>query len=572
MEMTGERRIPAPRQQVWEALNDPEALRASIPGCESVERTADDAFTAKVGVKLGPMSAKFGGKVKLENINPPASYTISGEGNGGAMGFAKGGADVALEELGPAETLLKYNVKAQVGGKMAQLGARLIDSTAKQMADQFFDRFAALLTPAAPEAARPEMAEAAAPTGGFVTETAGAPEDAANMAAGAAMRSPARSRRDRHPCRRRGAWQHRRRDRHRVPRRRQRPRSAHPARRRGSERRRRQAGLSAEPPRGGRERDPPAAADAADRALRPAAAILGRLRADARHPRADVPVSAPDRPSASEGVNRPRPTTVTAQAVAGGATDLPESVEATQRLLAAGGYVADRALATTVHLALRMGRPLFLEGEPGTGKTEIAKVLAKELPRRLVRLQCYDGLDLSAAAYEWNHARQLMSIRLAEATGTVQDREALERGIYDRRFLQERPLLQALSPEGGPAVLLIDELDRADEPFEAFLLEILADFQLSVPELGTIKAAVAPIVIITSNRTREVHDAIRRRCLYHWVDYPDAARETRHPEDPRAGRAGGTSRPRLSPSCRSCAAATISSCRAWPRPSTGPRR
>ena len=147
MEMTGERRLPAPRQQVWEALNDPEALRASIPGCETVERTADDAFTAKVGVKLGPMSAKFGGKVKLENINPPASYTISGEGIGGAMGFAKGGADVALEELGPSETLLKYNVKAQVGGKMAQLGARLIDSTAKQMADQFFDKFAANLTP-----------------------------------------------------------------------------------------------------------------------------------------------------------------------------------------------------------------------------------------------------------------------------------------------------------------------------------------------------------------------------------------------------------------------------------------
>ncbi|MFZ4409824.1 MAG: CoxG family protein [Paracraurococcus sp.] len=158
MEMTGERRIPAPRQQVWEALNDPEALRAAIPGCESVERTADDAFTAKVGVKLGPMAAKFGGKVKLENINPPASYTISGEGNGGAMGFAKGGADVALEELGPSETLLKYHVKAQVGGKMAQLGARLIDSTAKQMADQFFDRFAALLTPA-PE---PALAAAAA--------------------------------------------------------------------------------------------------------------------------------------------------------------------------------------------------------------------------------------------------------------------------------------------------------------------------------------------------------------------------------------------------------------------------
>jgi carbon monoxide dehydrogenase subunit G len=160
MEMTGERRIPASRQQVWEALNDPEALRASIPGCESVTRTAEDAFEAKVAVKLGPMSAKFGGKVKLENIVPPVSYTISGEGNGGAMGFAKGGADVALEELGPNETLLTYSVKAQVGGKMAQLGARLIDSTAKQMSDQFFNRFAALLTPAPAEAAPAAAAEA----------------------------------------------------------------------------------------------------------------------------------------------------------------------------------------------------------------------------------------------------------------------------------------------------------------------------------------------------------------------------------------------------------------------------
>ncbi|WP_270936400.1 AAA family ATPase [Falsiroseomonas oryzae] len=201
----------------------------------------------------------------------------------------------------------------------------------------------------------------------------------------------------------------------------------------------------------------------------------------------------------------------------------PSTVEATQRLLAAGGYVADRQLATTVHLALRMGRPLFLEGEPGTGKTEIAKVLAAQLPRRLVRLQCYDGMDLASAAYEWNHARQLMAIRLAEASGEAGDRAALERGIYDRRFLQSRPLLDAL--EGEPAVLLIDELDRADEPFEAFLLEILADFQLSIPEFGTVKAAVPPVVVITSNRTREVHDAIRRRCLYHWVDYPDAARE-----------------------------------------------
>ncbi|MBI0535105.1 MoxR family ATPase [Roseomonas sp. KE2513] len=218
------------------------------------------------------------------------------------------------------------------------------------------------------------------------------------------------------------------------------------------------------------------------------------------------------------------------------APPLPASVAATQALLEAGGYVADRALATTVHLALTMGRPLLLEGEPGTGKTEIAKVLAAQLPRRLVRLQCHDGMDLSSAAYEWNHARQLMAIRLAESAG-VSERQGLERSLYDRRFLEARPLLQAI--EGSPALLLIDELDRADEPFEAFLLEILADFQLTVPELGTIRAETPPVVVITSNRTREVHDAIRRRCLYHWVDYPDAGRERailarRAPEVPAA--------------------------------------
>jgi MoxR-like ATPase len=200
----------------------------------------------------------------------------------------------------------------------------------------------------------------------------------------------------------------------------------------------------------------------------------------------------------------------------------PTSIAETAALLTAQGYIADRQLATTVHLALAMERPLFLEGEPGTGKTEIAKVLAAGLGRRLVRLQCYDGLDLAASAYEWDHAGQLMAIRLGE--GTV-PREALAAGIYSSEFLLRRPLLSAIDPDLPPSVLLIDELDRADEPFEAFLLELLADFQLSIPQFGTMRAAQKPVVVLTSNRTREVHDAIRRRCLYHWVDYPDAARE-----------------------------------------------
>ncbi len=202
----------------------------------------------------------------------------------------------------------------------------------------------------------------------------------------------------------------------------------------------------------------------------------------------------------------------------------PSSVSATADLLAAGGYIADPALATTVHLALAMQRPLFLEGEPGTGKTEIAKVLAAGLGRRLVRLQCYDGMDLAAAAYEWDYAKQLVTIRLAEATGET-DRGQLGRDIFGREYLQSRPLLSSIDPDLGPAVLLIDELDRADEPFEAFLLELLADYQITIPELGTIRATVPPVVVLTSNRTREVHDAIRRRCLYQWVDYPTAARE-----------------------------------------------
>jgi MoxR-like ATPase len=198
------------------------------------------------------------------------------------------------------------------------------------------------------------------------------------------------------------------------------------------------------------------------------------------------------------------------------------SIADTAALLAAQGYIADRQLATTVHLALAMQRPLFLEGEPGTGKTEIAKVLAAGLGRRLVRLQCYDGLDLAASAYEWDHAGQLLAIRLSEASGRGQE---LAASLYGSEFLLRRPLLSAIDPDLPPAVLLVDELDRADEPFEAFLLELLGDFQLSIPQFGVVRAKEKPVVVLTSNRTREVHDAIRRRCLYHWVDYPDAARE-----------------------------------------------
>jgi MoxR-like ATPase len=204
---------------------------------------------------------------------------------------------------------------------------------------------------------------------------------------------------------------------------------------------------------------------------------------------------------------------------------LPGSIEAALDLLGSGDYLADRSLATVLFLALRMGRPLFLEGEAGVGKTEIAKVLAQTLTRRLIRLQCYEGLDVAAAVYEWNYAAQMIAIRVAEAEGE-HDRARLEHDVFSERFLIKRPLLQALEPDtAGAPVLLIDELDRADEAFEAFLLEVLADFQVTIPELGTVKASAPPIVIITSNRTREIHDALKRRCLYHWVGYPSAARE-----------------------------------------------
>ncbi len=204
---------------------------------------------------------------------------------------------------------------------------------------------------------------------------------------------------------------------------------------------------------------------------------------------------------------------------------LPQSIDDAAELLEAGDYVADRSLATTVFLSLKMGRPLFLEGEAGVGKTEIAKVLAEVLGRRLERLQCYEGLDVAAAVYEWNYSAQMIEIRLAEAEG-ISERSRIADDVFSERFLIKRPLLRALEADGaGAPVLLIDELDRADEPFEAYLLEILSDFQITIPEIGTVRAAEPPIVVITSNRTREIHDALKRRCLYHWVDYPDAERE-----------------------------------------------
>ncbi len=205
--------------------------------------------------------------------------------------------------------------------------------------------------------------------------------------------------------------------------------------------------------------------------------------------------------------------------------NLPTSIDATLEMLVSGGYFADRSLATVLFLSLKMGRPLFLEGEAGVGKTEIAKVLSFALNRPLIRLQCYEGLDISSAVYEWNYAAQMVEIRMREASGQT-NRDAMEDDVFSEKFLIRRPLLQALEQvDGRTPILLIDELDRTDEAFEAFLLEVLSDFQVTIPELGTIKAKEPPIVVITTNRTREIHDALKRRCLYHWVDYPDAERE-----------------------------------------------
>ena len=204
---------------------------------------------------------------------------------------------------------------------------------------------------------------------------------------------------------------------------------------------------------------------------------------------------------------------------------LPDSVDGTAELLAAGDYVADRSLATALYLALTLGRPLFLEGEAGVGKTEVAKVLARTLGRKLIRLQCYEGLDTGSAVYEWNYPRQMIALRIAEVAGEA-DPERLGEDIFSESFLIRRPLLEALETgPSGPPVLLIDEVDRTDEPFEAFLLEVLSDFQITIPEIGTVSADERPVVVLTSNRTREIHDALKRRCFYHWIDYPDAARE-----------------------------------------------
>ena len=251
---------------------------------------------------------------------------------------------------------------------------------------------------------------------------------------------------------------------------------------------------------------------------------------------------------------------------------LPSSIDKTLDLLANADYLADRSLATVLFLALRMGRPLFLEGEAGVGKTEIAKVLSATLGRRLIRLQCYEGLDVSAAVYEWNYAAQMIAIRLAEAEGAV-DRDRLTHDVFSEQYLIKRPLLQALEPDtAGAPVLLIDELDRTDEAFEAFLLEVLADFQVTIPELGTVKAEHPPIVVITSNRTREIHDALKRRCLYHWVGYPECGARTRRSCAPKCRASASGFRRKSCISCRACARKTCSNRPALRRRLTGRAR